>query len=56
MVVYCDLDKSKVLISNQKLVKVEDTDSDETLPPDSDSLHSEKATQAPSQIEDSKYL
>lgn len=30
MVVNCALDKSKVLISKQNLVKVEDTDSDET--------------------------
>lgn len=56
MVVNCALDKSKVLLSKQKLVKVEDTDSDETLPPDCDSLHSEEATQAPSEIEDSQYL
>lgn len=33
MVGNCDLDKSKVLLSKQELVKVEDTDSDETLPP-----------------------
>lgn len=36
MVVNCALDKSKVLLSKQKLVKVEDTDSDDTLPPDCD--------------------
>lgn len=59
MVVNCALDKSKVLLSKQKLVKVEDTDSDETLPPPPphcDSLHSEEATQTPSKIEDSQYL
>lgn len=59
MVVNCALDKSKVLHSKKKLVKVEETDSEETLPPDSgdwDSLHSEEATQAPSEIEDSQYL
>lgn len=36
MVVNYALDKSKVLLSKQKLVKFED--SDETLPPDCDSL------------------
>lgn len=54
MVVNSALDKSKVLLSKQKLVKFED--SDETLPPDCDSLHSEEATQAPSEIEISQYL